>query len=272
MSRKGNIIYHISVAAISILMEIAALGMLKYNGVIQNNWLSKGIHGLMAGVCGQTESIKGYFSLRKENERLVRENYELAQQVRRYRYAMNTDFSADTTVSSEIGCYRYIPANILKMYSNSQHNYLIINKGSEDGVIIHSGIITPNGVVGVVDAVSRHYSYAIAFTNSNMVVSARLGTDGAVGTLRWDGLGSKGAILSEIPHHIAFEKGDTIYTSGYSAVFPADIPLGITGEKRLVNGSSYEIKVELFEDFSRIRHVAVVSNTDEKEIEELEQQ
>ena len=30
MSRKGNIIYHISVAAISILMEIAALGMLKY--------------------------------------------------------------------------------------------------------------------------------------------------------------------------------------------------------------------------------------------------
>jgi rod shape-determining protein MreC len=64
--------------------------------------------------------------------------------------------------------------------------------------------------------------------------------------------------------------GDTVYTSGFSSIFPPDIPLGVTGESRIVNGATSEIKVRLFEDFSALRHVTIVENLGREEIKELE--
>lgn len=270
MSRKGNIIYFICVAAIFFIMEIAALAMLKFDGAIQNNWISKGAHGFMAIVWGSTESVKDYFHLKKENEELRQENDELVQQIRYYRTIVNANPAIDTVINSDFGRYRYIPADIIKMSRNRQHNYLIINKGSEDGVLPQSGIVTSRGTIGIVDAVSKRYSYAIAFTNYEMTVSARLGKEGAVGTLTWDGISSRGAVLNEIPHHIPVGYGDTVYTSGFSVVFPPDIPLGVAESKKLINGSTYQINVRLFEDFNSLRHVSVTTNTDRGEMEKLE--
>ena len=267
MSRRGNIIYYITVAAVFIILEAAAAVMLGYNGQLQNTWLGKGLHGFMAGIWGGSESVRHYFSLGQENRRLAAENYHLRQELLRYGLEVR---SGDTARDDTVGRYRYIPAEILKMSNNRQHNYLIIDKGAEDGIQPMSGIITGNGAVGIIEAVSRHYSYAISFNNPDMAVSARLGKDGAAGTLVWAGTGSRDAILNEIPHHIDVEEGDTVFTSGFSAIFPPDIPLGVTGEKDLVNGSFFRIRVKLFEDFRRLRFVTVVHSIDKEEIEALE--
>ena len=64
--------------------------------------------------------------------------------------------------------------------------------------------------------------------------------------------------------------GDTIYTSGFSSIFPPDIPLGVTGKSRVVNGSTYEIQIRLFEDFTALRYVTVVKNLSRNEIKQLE--
>jgi rod shape-determining protein MreC len=166
--------------------------------------------------------------------------------------------------------YRYIPAKIAKISNNSQHNYMIISKGFEDGVTEGAGVITGKGAVGIIDAVSRHHAYARSFKNHEMNISARLGTEGAVGPLSWNGITSDGAILKEIPHHVEFEKVDTVYTSGYSSIFPPDIPLGEVGDARIVNGATYEINVRLFEDFGALRYVTIVENLSKDEMKELE--
>ena len=88
--------------------------------------------------------------------------------------------------------------------------------------------------------------------------------------MSWDGIHSNGALLQEIPHHMEIAKGDTVFTSGFSSIFPPDIPLGITSESRIVNGSTYEIQVRLFEDFAALRHVTVVENLGREEIKQLE--
>ena len=269
MPHRGNTIYYITVAAVFIILEAAAAVMLGYNGTLQNTWLSKGLHGFMGTIWGGTESVRHYFSLEKDNRRLAYENYMLQQELRRhsieYRQMSDSSFFSDTA-----GRFRYIPAEIVKISNNRQHNYLIIDKGEEDGIQQMSGIITGQGAIGIVEAVSRHYSYAISFNNTDMAVSARLGRDGATGTLVWDGTGSRNAILNEIPHHIAVEEGDTVFTSGFSAIFPPDIPLGITGEKSLVNGSSYRISVRLFEDFRKLRFVTAVLSIEKEETEALD--
>lgn len=267
MPRRGNIIYYISVAAVFIILEAAAAVMLGYNGQLQNTWIGKGLHGFMASVWGGTESVRHYFSLGQENRKLAMENYRLQLELRKHGLEART---GDMPWNDTAGRFRYIPAEILKMSNNRQHNYLIIDKGSEDGIQPMSGIITGEGTVGIVEAVSRHYAYAISFDNPDMAVSARLGRDGAAGTLVWAGTGSRDAILNEIPHHIDVEEGDTVFTSGFSAIFPPDIPLGVTGDKSLVNGSFFRIDVRLFEDFRKLRFVTVALSIDKEEIEALE--
>jgi len=67
-----------------------------------------------------------------------------------------------------------------------------------------------------------------------------------------------------------FEPGDTVYTSGYSSIFPPDIPLGVTGKSRIVNGATYEIDITLFEDFGALRYVTIVENKGQEEMHKLE--
>jgi rod shape-determining protein MreC len=174
--------------------------------------------------------------------------------------------------AGKTGQYTYIPAKIMKISNNTQHNYMIIGKGAADGVAEGAGVITGKGAVGVIDAVSEHFSYARSFKNHDMNISARLGADGAVGPLSWDGRSSAGAILKEIPHHVEFHPGDTVYTSGFSSIFPADIPLGTAGKAKIVNGATYEIEVTLFEDFAALRHVTIVDNLGRQEMTRLEEE
>ena len=58
-----------------------------------------------------------------------------------------------------------------------------------------------------------------------------------------------------------------MYTSGHSLLFPPDIPLGVAGGSRVINGATNEITVTLFQDFSSVRYVTVVHNDSFDEIE-----
>ena len=269
--RKGGIIRLLINAAIFIILEIAALNMLRSNGELQDIWISKGAHAFMGTIWGGTQQVADYFSLTKANDRLAQENFELRVRIAQFEQseadARETSYSAAKDIA---GNYRYTPAEIIKISTGGGHNYFIIDKGSDDGIVEGSGVITGKGAVGIIDAVSRHFSYARSFQNFDMSISARLGKEGSAGPMSWSGKGGSKALLKEIPHHVEFSPGDTVYTSGYSSIFPPDIPLGAAGEAKIVNGATYEIDVTLFEDFGALRYVTVVENTGQNEINSLE--
>lgn len=271
MPKERSIVQRIFIAVVFILLEVAALLILSHNNQLQRLWIARISHGFMARTWGTTQAISDYFSLKGQNDRLALENDSLQRMVRSYELAAKEADPASRPVLMDNG-FNYIPATIVKSSSNTQHNYLIIDKGSEDGVVRNSGIITSNGVIGIVDAVSPHYSYAISFLNTELFISARLGESGAVGPLAWDGTSSDGAILKEIPLQFKFEPGDTVYTSGYSSIFPPDIPIGVAGESKIINGATNEIKVRLFQNHKALKYVTVVGNTRAEEIEAIENQ
>ncbi len=266
--RKSKIIPFLINAAVFIILEIAALGMLKHNGTLQNIWVSKASHSFMAKLWGGTENAKQYLSLKETNHKLAEDNFELRQELNRY-YELYPKY-AEKPISQDTAKFTYIFGSIEKISNNKQHNYIIVDKGSKDGVLKGSGIITSKGAVGIVEAVSGNYSYAISFQNHNMNISSRIGKEGSVGPMTWDGFSSSGAILKGIPSHHAIEKGDTIYTSGFSSIFPAGIPLGIAKNAKIVHGATYEIKVELFEDLNSLRYITIVNNNHSNEIKNLE--
>lgn len=276
MPKSRSITANIINLAVFIALEIAGLNMLQHNSSYQRFFLARAVHGFQAKVWGGTESVKYYFSLKKANDELAEENFKLSRLLDQYREREAAIASEEVTkrLDSLPGSrdFSYISGAIVKVSNNKQHNYLIVNKGSADGVTEDSGIITIDGIVGIVDAVSRHYSYVISFMNTEFSVSARLGREGAVGPLVWDGKSTNGAILKDIPLQNKFEKGDTVRTSGYSSIFPSDIPIGTIGDAKIVNGATYEIQVSLFQDMKSVRYVTIATNVGKKEIAALEKQ
>ena len=270
MARSRSVGARILCAAVFILLETAAIVMLNHNNSMQRLWTMRLSHGFMAKTWGFTQKVRGYFSLAGQNEELALENHRLREMLREYEDAAKaTDISLQS-VTRDDG-FVYTPAQIIKSGTNSQHNYLILDKGSEDGIVQNSGIISSKGVIGIVDAVSRHYSYAISFLNTEVNISSRLGGTGAVGPLAWDGKNTDGAILKEIPLQYRYSPGDTVYTSGYSVIFPPDIPLGTAGDASIINGATNEITVNLFQEYTALKFVTIVRNTRAAEIEALEQ-
>lgn len=264
MAERKGISGYLFTAAIFIALEVAALAMLRNASEVQNNWISRGADSFNACVWGSWEKVRGYFGLRRVNDSLAVENFRLRQQLARLDSSLY--MPEDLSI---VGSFHSIPARIVRHNSNSQHNVLLLDRGGIDNVIAGSGVVSEKGVVGIIDAVSEHYAHVLSFCNSSTVVSARVGRNGAVGQMRWDGISSTGAVLSEIPPYEGMMPGDTVFTSGFSSIFPADIPLGLTGESKLVNGATLVIKVRLFEDIRRLRYVTIVSNNDRAEIENL---
>lgn len=271
MPKERSVVQSIITVAVFILLEVAAVLMLSHNNQIQRLWIARISHGFMAKTWGATQSVSNYFSLKRQNDELFLENDSLKRLVRGYETAAKAADPAARPVLGNDG-FSYIPATIIKSSANTQHNYLIIDKGSDDGVQRNSGVITGKGVIGIVDAVSAHYSYAISFLNTELFISARLGDSGAVGPLAWDGRSSDRAILKEIPLQFKFAPGDTVYTSGYSTIFPPDIPIGVAGESKIINGATNEIEVKLFQNHKALKYVTIVSNTRSAEIEAIEKQ
>lgn len=271
MPKERSVVQDILTVAVFIILEVAAVLMLSHNNQIQRLWVARISHGFMARTWGATQSVSNYFSLKRQNDELALENDRLQKLVRGYEMAARQADPASKPVLADDG-FNYIPATIIKSSVNTQHNYLIIDKGSEDGVVRNSGVITPKGVIGIVDAVSSHYSYAISFLNTELFISARLGNSGAVGPLAWDGTSSDRAILKEIPLQFKFAPGDTVYTSGYSTIFPPDIPIGVAGDSKIINGATNEIEVDLFQNHKALKYVTIVSNARAAEIEAIEKQ
>lgn len=245
------------------------MNMLSRNAELQRAWFAKGAHGVMGAVWGSTQSVKEYFSLRQTNKELSDQNYQLTKELMQARELLRQARIDTMQVAPSGRGFQHISAEVIQRSRNKQHNYIVLNRGYEDGIREKSGVITARGVVGIVDAVSAHHAFAFSFQNSDISISARLGgEEGAVGPLVWDGIHPNKAILKEIPLQYRFSPGDTVFTSGHSLMFPPDIPLGTAEEARIVNGATNEIKVTLFQDISSIRYVSVVHNISLEEIEE----
>ncbi|MBO6169467.1 MAG: rod shape-determining protein MreC [Bacteroidales bacterium] len=272
MARAGKFYLGLTTAVIFILLEIAAISLLDRSSTLQNIWINRISHNVMAFNWGSMTKVRNYFGLKEQNEILAGKNFELFKELQHYKELEKAVQAMAKLDSAKLPSrFNYIPAEVTAMGTNSRHNYIILDKGSEHGVKPQSAIITPNGVVGMIYAVDKRYSYGLSLLNDKVSVSARIGREGLVAPLSWDGRGSDHAILKDIPLHLTVGQGDTVRTSGISAVYPPDIPIGVTTGSRLIDGAVNVVDVKLFVDFASLRYVIIAENPDRQIIEQMEE-
>ncbi|KPL16879.1 MAG: hypothetical protein AMS23_06175 [Bacteroides sp. SM1_62] len=213
--------------------------------------------------------IREYLSLRQTNRYLYMENTLLRN--RMDRLLRNREIrQAGGYDSIPHRQFSYIPARVINNSVNKQFNFITLNKGSHHGIEPEMAVIAPNGVVGVVYATSGNYATVIPMINRNFRLSAKILKNGYFGSLSWAGSGYQEAILEEIPFHVEIQPGDTIVTSGYSAIFPEGIMVGTIHEFEAREGNFYTITVDIAVDYKNLLYVTVIRNLLREEQRELE--
>ena len=214
--------------------------------------------------------LRQFLDLKHENDLLARENSRLRGLASTYSDPKDL-LDAYTYDSESRGPFEFIPARVINNSVNRQSNYLSLDKGSLSGVFPDMAVIAPDGIVGVVRNVSAHYSTVIPILNSKLQVSVVLKNSKYFGSLVWDGKDYREAIVNEIPIHIELEKGDTLVTSGYSALFPPGEMVGTIESYRESQGGSFRtLRITLSTDFKKLSRVYVINNRGKKERLEIE--
>lgn len=259
--------YHF--ALIFILLESISITMLVRNNSFQHAQLVNFTQTVTGNFDKKISVIRDYFTLYDENRQLTKENNRLYNLVKS---TVGFDYNERHTDKDSLRRlkYVYINARVINNSTNKQFNYITLDRGKEDGIERDMAVICNDGIVGIIKEVSEHFSTVISLLNRNLQVSAKIKKSGHFGPLEWTGMGHRTARLKDIPHNINIKVGDSIVTSGYSAIFPEGYMIGVISDFSLKGGNYHEITVELSTDFKNIRNVQVIKNLYRKEQIELE--
>lgn len=223
-------------------------------------------NSLSASLFGISNSVTSYFHLHDINEDLQLRNAMLENEVTQLRKQLEIhelklaedSLRGDSAASQ----FDFQLAHVISNSVSRTHNYITIEKGSIDSIEPEMGVVDQNGVVGIVNVVGPHSARVISLLNPKMRLSCKVKGRSDFGSLVWDCKNPQEALLEEMPRHERFKAGDTIVTSGYSAVFPEGIPVGtIVSHEHAHNNNFYTLRIRLFTDFTTLSTVRVLRNS-----------
>ncbi len=227
---------------------------------------------LVGFVLATSDNVNNYFALEDQNKSLVMENARLKETLafkKQDTMAERMSKTLDTVIEKQ---YNFIDGKVINKSVHWANNYLTINRGTADGIENGMGVISSNGVVGVVKASSKHFSTITSLLHSKTMVSSLLKRTGDLCSTSWDGELPTMGTLQYLPRHVNVKKGDTVITSGYNAVFDNGTMVGIVAEVALPeNAAFYNIKLKLATDFNKLSYVYVIKNSLKIEKDSLEQ-
>jgi len=258
-----------------LLLEFASFVL-----IINFNYYQQGVYftscnRLVGSFYDVTGGISSYFNLREQNDSLVSSNIRLQQELTFLQQQLNKQQQDSLYRSLEqtpmFADYTLYDARVINNSVNHLNNYITLNKGAKDGIQPAMGVVNGNGIVGIVRAVSAHYSLVLSVLNSKSTISCKLKNKEFFGYLLWTGESSQEAQLCDLPTHAILQKGDTIITSGYSALFPEGMMVGVINKiDHAPDGLSYILGVKLSTDMTHLSAVRVIANNKREERIEVE--
>lgn len=260
-----------------ILLEIVSMVLIYRNNVYQRSIIfSSGnvVTGYIASISG---AVTSYLNLKQINKELVDRNGHLEMELLRLREKIavlggdTAGFKGYAPDSTEVFRYNFITAQVVSNSVTKIANYITINKGRKDGVLPDMGVVSQNGVVGVVSTVSDEFAVIISLLNPKFRPSCKIVGSNYFGTLGWDGRDINYANLDELPRHVDFQKGDTIVTNGFSSIFPAGIVVGtVESHEKQHDDNFYSVRVKLATNFATLTDVRVIANYKQEEQRNVE--
>ncbi len=245
-----------------------------FNLIVNRNTKQRDIYlhssSLISGeINNRVNNVQNYLELRRVNDSLRVENAKLLQRILNIPELaiINEAVKEDSSLIH----YEIVPATICSNSTRLRNNHLTLCQGTDHGIIPGLGVITDDGLVGIVKNVSSRFAQVLSLLNSQTRISAMVENKNYFGNLVWRGFDPRIMHLEAIPKHVDISTEDKIVTSGFSTMFPKGIEIGKIKSFKIPSGSdNYEIEVELIGNLYTAHTVYVIKNNFKEEQSQLE--
>lgn len=264
-----------AVFLIFMFMQVTALYMLftqnrfhrTVMGMLSSEWSGK--------VNQRVNGVEEYLSLSRQNEMLRSQNALLMSQLPSGSLLADSALRIVTdTIQIDSNAtfrqYQYLSAKVISNSVFLQQNYLMLHRGSEQGVSVNMAVVSAEGIIGTVVGVSRNMSTVMSLLHRQSKLIARLKKGGGLGEVTWEGKDPRYLLLLKIPKTVEVKKGDTVVTSPYSDRFPPGYPVGYVDKvDQDTETNTYILRIRTASDFYNVQHAYVVKNLLQEEMDQL---
>jgi len=204
--------------------------------------------------------VRSLTILEEENALLREKNLQLSLQIESMLYlaAENQRLQEMLDFKRE-SLLKLLPAKVVSKGVTANMTSITIDVGKRDGITPNNPVLTPQGVVGKTILVGERSSIVQLLSDLNYRLSIRIMPSGATGILRW----KKGNLceVREVQKNEKVEVGDHVVTSGFSDIYPENLPVGEVIGILEERGSFQKIvTVKIFNDLGSLINVFVITD------------
>lgn len=214
--------------------------------VINDNTQIRQIRSLTVGSLGVIQQTFSFLpnltALQRENELLRKINVNLADEVNQLRESRLENIRLRSMIAlRETSSIKLTSAKVIAKNFNLLRNTLTIDVGANDSIRIGNPIMTGEGLIGRVVAVSGGYAIGQMIVNVDFRASSKIQRSRVDGIIAWDG---KTLLFKNVAKTLDVKVGDAIITSEYSNAFPPGIKIGIVNSVSEMPNSLFK-KIEV---------------------------
>jgi rod shape-determining protein MreC len=196
-----------------------------------------------------------------ENERLTNENALLRSQLIQLQEEQkdNEVLYALLKVARAQPNSNYVAAMVIGRDASPFMRYIMIDQGSDAGLLRGMPVLTAQGLAGRIDAVTASAARVQLIIDPGSAVNVRLPDSGAdamlVGSITGD------VTLEMVSQEVEIRPGELILSSGLGGTYPSNILIGqVSSVKKLETALFQSASVQPVVDFTNLRAVLVVTN------------
>lgn len=274
MHRLIEFIKRIYVLVLFLILEVAALWSYATSSVYAEAKILSRTTEVGGAISGTITDIGHFFSLTDHNRELTSRVAELNEELERTQLLLEEsgiDPESTTAIDEDLH-FRYHPARVVSMTTNRNRNFVVLDKGTRDGIAKDMGVITPdNKLVGYVVSCSEHYAVVMPMLNTDFSTGGRLVGNDYVCVIRWSGVSKYEVEAVELSIYSNPSEGMEVEVR--SERLPAGILIGTIVDYELNSSkSAYSATLSIAADMSSLDNLLIVENTHYGEIEGLMQQ
>lgn len=193
-------------------------------------------------------------ALEAENARLQAEIVDLQQQLIEFEI-----LSALLEFARSHPEHQYLGASVIGRDPSPFLNYILINRGSDDGLRRGMPVVTHNGLAGRIIQVTPSGARVQLITDPTTKINVKIQPSGADAILSGSITGD--ISLQQIPQDTEVNPGNLILTSGLGGNFPANIIIGqVTSVRSQENALFQSASVQPVTDYENLDIVLVITN------------
>ena len=259
-----------SLQTIVIILVVVGLVTLALGGYFSpvTNWFSRITVDAQSWVSDRYMAVVDFLTVPRNVASLQQSNTELEAEVARLQTQV-IDLQQQVTETNVLSAlvdfaranpeYTYKAGSVIGRDPSPFLRYVIINIGSNEGVLPGMPVVTEKGLVGRVDAVIAEAARVQLVTDAASAVDVRLQASNTEAMLQGSVTGELS--LNMISQDAVIQTGYVVLTSGLGGTYPPNLLVGqVVSIRKLQSELFQEAAIQPNVDFTRLQFILVITN------------